>query len=89
MSSSPFAFYEVVIIQSSRPELREIAGEHAVIVGTAQEAGHWSYSVWIESRGTTWSLGASDIRSTGEIRKREEFYDGHSIRVSKDGQLLD
>jgi hypothetical protein len=88
MTASPFAFYEVVVVQSSRPELREIAGERGVIMGMAEEAGQWSYSVSIESSGISRSVGASDIKSTGEVRRREEFYDGSSIRVSKDGKLL-
>jgi hypothetical protein len=89
MTSSPFAFYEVVVVHSSRPELREIAGERGVILGMAEEAGQWSYAVSVESSGICWSLGASDIKSTGEVRRREDFYDASSIRVSKDGRLLD
>ena len=88
MTPSPFAFYEVVVIESSRPELRDVAGERGVIMGMAEEDGQWSYAVSIESRGTSWSVFKSDIKSTGEVRRREEFYDGSSIRVSKDGELL-
>jgi len=88
MTSSPFAFNEVVVVQFSRPELREIAGKRGVILGMAEDAGQWSYSVSVESSGICWSVGASDIKSTGEVRRREEFYDGSSIRVSKDGKLL-
>jgi hypothetical protein len=57
-------------------------------MGMAEEGGQWSYSVSIESRGTSWSVFTSDIMSTGEVRRREKFYDGSSIRVSKDGELL-
>ena len=88
MSPSPFSFYEVVVIESVRPELREIVGKRAVVMGMAEEAGQWSYSVSLESCGVSWSVRADDIRSTGQFRRREEFYDGSSIRVSKDGELL-
>ena len=76
------------MVESTRPELREIVGERGVVMGMAEEAGQWSYSVSIESRGVSCSVRASDIKSTGQFRRREEFYDGSSIRVSKDGRLL-
>ena len=89
MNSSPFAFFEVVVIESSRPELRDVTGKHAVVLGMAEEAGHWSYSVLIEPRGTCWSVDETDIKGTGEVRRREEFYDGSAIRVSRDVQMLE
>lgn len=88
MPPSPFAFYEVVIVESSRPELRDITGERGVIMGMAEETGEWGYAVMLESSGVCWSVVATDLKSTGQIRKREDFYDGTCIRVSKDGQIL-
>jgi hypothetical protein len=89
MTPSRFAFYEEVIVEPAGSGLEEIAGELGVVLGVAEDGERWSYGVSIYSSGVTWTVTESDLKSTGRKRKREEFYDGTSIRVSQRGRLLE
>lgn len=89
MNPSPFAWYEEVMIASSDNALSEINGERGVILGMAEADGLWSYAVLIESTNICWSVEATALLTTGRIRKREELYANTSIRVSREGRILD
>jgi len=65
--------------------------EDAVLGTAVEDDGEVvSYAVAIYERdGMCWSVTPSDLEATGRHDRRESFYDGTSIRVSRDGELLD
>ena len=71
---------------------QEIAGLEGAVLGHAVEDDGEivSYAVAIYERGgICWSVAPSDLEATGRHDRRERLYDGSSIRVSEDGELLD
>lgn len=73
--NSKYQFYEVVEIDSNKLLLKEINGFEAAILGMAQnQDGIWSYAVTILEKEETWHVVEGDLRSTGKMMKREDFY---------------
>ena len=88
--SAKFDFYEKVVVASARPELEPITGKLGAILGRAQnDDGKWSYAIHVYGEDEGWSVYEAELHSTGEFDRRETFYDGTSIRVSEDGELLE
>jgi hypothetical protein len=89
----PFEYYEVVRVRTTPTTTdEEIAGFEGAVLGKAVEDDGQivSYAVAIYERGgICWSVAPSDVEATGRHDRRESFYDGTSIRVSKDGEVLD
>lgn len=80
--NSLFKFYEVVKIGSKRDELKNLNGLEGTVLGMAKdENGNWSYSVHVDDIDVSYHLMEDEIVRTGRIRKKEDFYDGDSIRV--------
>jgi hypothetical protein len=91
MPSSPqFEFYEKVRVYSSDEELQEINQELGAVLGRVQcDEGNWRYAVHIYRDSECWDVVESDLHSTGEHDCPETFFDGTSIKVSEDGELLE
>ncbi len=90
MTAEPkFAFYEKVRIETTNPNIAELGGLLAAVLGRAQnDDGSWGYAIHVYERPTCYSVSESDLVATGEHAKREDFYSGDSMRVSQDGELL-
>jgi hypothetical protein len=89
----PYEYYEVVRVRTTPATTdKDIAGLEGAVLGKAVEDDGEivSYAVAIYERdGICWSVAPSDLEATGRHDRRESFYDGTSIRVSEDGELLD
>ncbi|MDO6708624.1 Imm31 family immunity protein [Photobacterium sp. 1_MG-2023] len=90
--TSKFKFYEVVKINTNRPEISEANGLECAILGMAEnDDGIYWYSVSSLTNEFSWDLCEDDLVSTGNIMKREDFYTGESMSVSvmqdDEGQL--
>ena len=89
-----FDFFEVVRVEP-RPDAPEAIqgqrGRIGVVLGKSAEEGQepTSYAVDLDGVDDGWSIDARDLTSTGDFRRREDYYDGTSIRVSVRGELLD
>jgi hypothetical protein len=90
MAAGPrYDFYEKVLVDSRDSNTAGINGRLGAVLGRAcGEDGRWSYAIWIYDKGVCWSCCEDDLRSTGEFDRRDSFFDGTSIRVSRRGELL-
>ena len=80
-----YKFYEVVKVIASRPELSEINGKEAAILGMTQnDSGEWSYSVQILESEDGWIVMENELQETGRMMSREDFYSGESVTVKVD-----
>ena len=94
MTRPVFDFFEVVRVEprpGSDAELEALRGRIGAVLGKSAEEGELptSYAVDIDGLDEGWSIDAEDLVSTGKFRRREDYYDGTSIRVSVDGELLE
>jgi hypothetical protein len=89
MADSRFDWYERVRVASADPAKAAISGQLGAVVGKAQdEDGRWSYGVFVYERRRVWSCREDELVSAGEFDRRESFFGGESIRVSRRGELL-
>ena len=81
-----FAHFEVVRVKDSpRTEKFGIAQREGVVLGiSGGQEPHYSVSLGERS----YFVAESDLESCGRLVPAEEFYDGTSIRVSPEGELL-
>jgi len=80
--------YEEVRIMDSA-ENTELQGKIGVVLGISEEDGIvQSYAVDFDDLPYVYSVSANCVIPTGRKFKREDFYDGTSISVSQDGELL-
>jgi hypothetical protein len=90
----PFEFFEVVRIEP-RPdtpaEIRRLHARIGAVLGKSAEDGQepTSYAVDLDDVEEAWTIDARDLVATGQFRKRGDYYDGTSIRVSVCGELID
>jgi len=89
-----FEFFEVVRVEPSAEapdEVQRLRGRVGAVLGRSAVEGQepTSYAVDLDGVDDVWSLDAWDLVSTGQFRRREDYYDGTSIRVSPRGELLD
>lgn len=93
--ASKFDFYEVVKVCSDRQSHCQISGLEGVVLGKSEHPpGRWVYAVQVLDTEEGWDLAEDLLVSTGRKMRREEIYDGSSVRVSVDpvsgkGRLLD
>jgi hypothetical protein len=94
MADPRFTFYEIVRVRNT-PKNRScrIAGLEGAIMGITppdeiEEGQELAYSVFIDAVDSSWALNESELEPTGRKARREDFHDGTSIRVSRDGRLL-
>jgi hypothetical protein len=84
-----FDFYEKVVVTSVDSTKAEIDGQLGAVLGRAcGDDGRWSYAVSMYQSGICWSCWENELQSTGEFDRRESFYDGSSVRVSRRGEVL-
>ena len=76
-----FDFDDVVRVVSDDPELAEINGERAVVVGKSERLPP-GYGVWIYRDELVWSVEEADLEGTGETDPREP--PTHAVRVAVD-----
>ena len=75
VEESPFAFYEVVVIQTDSPDKEQFNRAEGAILGMSQsEEGHWAYSVHILGVIHSWFFYEEELQPTGRHMKREDFY---------------
>ena len=93
--AAKFEFFEVVKITSKPEGYEHLQGKEGPVVGKAEcDDGRWTYSVSLAELGENFSLYEDELSSTGKFVKREDIYDGFSIKVSVDprtgeGKLVD
>jgi hypothetical protein len=86
MSQPKFTFYEKVRVCTSDPKKFHLNGEIGVILGMAEteDENSWYYVLAIRSEKYCRCFYEHELEPTGEYAKREDFYDGTSIRVQVD-----
>jgi len=94
VSRPSFEFFEVVRVEprpGSDPALEALRGRIGAVLGKGAEDGELptSYAVAIDGLDEVWSIAPEDLVSTGQFRRYEDYYDGTSVRVSVDGELLE
>jgi hypothetical protein len=73
------------MVESERPMLSEISGLSGAILGMAEnDDGDWVYAVHILDTDESWDVRESELTATGGFMKREDFYEGDSVRVEVD-----
>jgi hypothetical protein len=93
--NAKFSFYEVALIESSRPALQEVAHHHGAVLGMARnDDGVWVYAVHVLDQGEVWDVRESELRPTGRHMKREDFYSGDTVKVevdadTREGRIVD
>ena len=91
MAEQPkYKFYEKVLVTSNEATLQDISGETGAVLGISQSSGgEWGYAVHIYRDKEVWDIMEEHLEPTGEMDCRETFYDGASMRVSNNGDVLD
>jgi hypothetical protein len=70
-----FDFYEKVRFISDDPAMSHLAGKLAAVLGRAQnDYGLWSYAIHVYGEPHCYSCAESELESTGEFARREDFY---------------
>lgn len=90
VSRRSFQLYEIVRVMPATDddaELEGMRGRIGAILGNSGEEPPTSYAVMIDD-DECWWLAPEDLEATGVFRRHEDYYDGTSIRVSPDGELL-
>jgi len=80
--------YEEVRIMDNA-ENAELRGKTGVVMGISEDEGIvQSYAVDFDDLPYVYSVSVNEVMPTGRKFKQEDFYDGASLSVSKDGELL-
>ncbi|MEM6689902.1 MAG: hypothetical protein AAF664_10770 [Planctomycetota bacterium] len=89
MAGQKFERYEKVRVKTVDPEISALNGLLAAVLGWARdENGSWCYAIHVYKFSAVYSITESDLVASGEYAKREDFYSGESIRVSRDGDVV-
>ena len=82
-----FGFYEMVKVQTPDPKKSHLNGEIGAVLGRTDTEDHpdpYLYGVSIDSLGRVWAFFESELEPTGQWARREDYYDGSSVRVQVD-----
>ena len=80
-----YEFYEKVRVTSQASDKVKVNGQIGAVLGRVQtEDRTWYYTVYIYSTETSWCFFEHELSPTGEQARREDFYDGSSVRVKVD-----
>lgn len=82
--SNRFQFYEVVVVTAFKNVSQQsIMGMQGTVLGMGQdeETKGWNYAVSMDSTGIVWCFDEEQLTSTGNHKKREDFYSGETIKV--------
>ncbi|WP_149203584.1 Imm31 family immunity protein [Actinotalea subterranea] len=85
----PFSldFFEVVVVRPGAAD-NLLAARGAVLGRTRDDDGTEFYAAQLDGSITTSMAALSDLETTGERRRREDFYDGACSSVSRLGERL-
>jgi Immunity protein 31 len=87
MAHAPcFDYYEEVRIKSLDPEKAHLNGRVGVVLGRTEteDKSSWYYAINLHSEEQGWCFFETELEPTGNKFRREDFYDGTSIRVQVD-----
>jgi hypothetical protein len=86
MSDPKFEFYEVVrVISCTKNKPVRLLGAEGAILGRAQgDDNAWSYAITFDGEDSNWMFMEADLEPTGRSKRREDFYDGSSVKVVVD-----
>jgi len=81
-----FAYYEKVRVRTTDPAKAHLNGEVGAVLGRTdtQDKTSWYYAVSLYTQQRSWCFFEHELEPTGEHAKREDFYDGTSMRVRVD-----
>jgi len=86
-SSPKYAFYEKVWVNCPLSENARVNGQIGAVLGRVQtQKGDWYYTVYIYSTDTSWCFFEHELLPTGECAKKEDFYEGSSVRIAVDSE---
>jgi hypothetical protein len=90
MADGRFDWYEKVRVATADLAKAAIDGKLGAVCGKAQgDDGRWSYGVFVYDEQVVWSCGEDELAPTGQFDRRESFYTGESVRVSRHGEPLE
>jgi hypothetical protein len=90
MAESRFDWYERVRVTTAGPVRAASVGKLGAVLGKARgDGGRWSYAVFVYDDQVVWSCWEDELVATGEFDRRESFYSGESVRVSRHGEVLE
>jgi hypothetical protein len=79
-------YQEVEVVQNAKNSI--YAGQKGVVMGISEEDGViYGYAVAIHGMETSDYFDKDDLVPTGVRFKREDFYDGTHLIVTKDGEI--
>ena len=85
-----YDFYEKVLVNTDDSSYSEINRKVAAVLGRSHSKNGWIYAIHIyENPEEVWDAPEHILVPTGDFDRRETFYDGSSIRISKNGEPLD
>lgn len=85
--SFAFDFFELVSLEP--PPAPHLSGRTATVLARSRaEDGTEAYALTYDEEPETWMADGERLHSTGQRRRREDFYDGTSIRVSPESEEL-
>lgn len=80
-----YSFYEKVRINTVDRKKKEVNGEIGAVLGRDRDCSdQWYYTVYVYASTSCWCFFESELMPTGQAAKREDFFDGSSIRVEVD-----
>jgi len=84
-TKSKFEFYEVVRLRKDKQIPSELVGREAVILGmSVGDDRNWFYAVRIDGHEPCRNVTEQALESTGQFKRREDFYSDQSIKISVD-----
>jgi hypothetical protein len=82
-------FDEVDVLETPTTLELEVSGERGIVVGVSEADGERFFAVSIEAVAGTVMLGAADVRATGRRVTRDDIYGGSTLRVTREGHVVD
>jgi len=88
MSKARFSYYERVVVgDCGQARSLGVADKTGMILGLPEESDDL-YHVSLDDVNEAVLISEPCLRSTGVFGKREDIYDGSSVRVSEEGEIL-
>jgi len=94
VSKPKYQYYEIIKIETSDPNKLQFNGKEGAVLGIAYDDDknfepEWGYSIHIYEEEECWRFTEYELKPTGKFDKRESFYDGTSIQVTQDGDIVE
>ncbi len=87
MTSKPeprYEFYQEVQVRTSDPKKSHLNGRIGVVFGRTETSENTSWGYGVQLQDKCWFFYEYEIQPTGRQFRREDFYDGSSVRVRVD-----